>query len=375
VPGGKRDKTEAAPSASARRVLILAGGATSMEAETLNRVRPLMEAALAHFEGTVISGGTKAGVPGCAGEIAARLKRANQKHFDLVGYRPEYLPDDAPRDERYDREVVFSGDKGFSPEQILRTWEDLIGDDVQPLQVQLLGFGGGTLTAVEYHVALALGATVGVVRLTDDDELKMSQSLTLDNAAAAQAGKAEAIACDPFWAGTTSLYPLPCDLASIRAFNTSPTQQFELAKLEEMAMAFHECYLRDNKKKLPENLRPWPDLLGTYRIANREQARYAVEILRAAGFDVRPVKGPPAIYREFRPEDIERMAELEHGRWNVERLGNGWRSGKPRDDEKKIHDCLVPWSELPENIRDYDRHGVSAFPEILAKAGLEIFRK
>jgi hypothetical protein len=214
---------------------------------------------------------------------------------------------------------------------------------------------------------------VGVVRLTDDDELKMT--LTLDNAAAAQAGKAEAIACDPFWAGTTSLYPLPCDFASIRAFITSPTHQFTLEELEKMAVAFHECYLRDNKKKLPDNLRPWPDLLETYRVVNREQAHYAVEILRAVGFDVRLAKGPPRIYHELKPEDIERMAELEHGRWNVERLRNGWRSGKPRDDEKKIHDCLVPWSELPENIRDYDRHGVSAFPEILAKAGLEISRK
>jgi len=40
------------------------------------------------------------------------------------------------------------------------------------------------------------------------------------------------------------------------------------------------------------------------------------------------------------------MAELEHGRWNIERLRDGWRPG-PRADEKKIHDCLVAW-ERPE---------------------------
>ena len=360
----------------AQRVLILAGGASSMDVATLDRVRPLMEAALERFDGTVISGGTKVGVPGCAGEIAAKLKSAGQKHFELIGYRPEYLPDDAPRDDRYDHAEVFRGDTGFSPEQILRTWEDLIGDGLRPAQVQLLGFGGGALTAVEYRVALALGATVGVVRLTSDEQLKLAQSpLASINGPALPSDRAEFIACDPFWADAPSLYPLPCDVASVRAFVTSPTQQYDCGKLEEMAMSFHEGFLRDNKRRLPENLRPWPDLPETYRVANRGQAGYAVEILRAAGFDVRETSGAAAGKIEFEHEDIERMAELEHGRWNVERLRNGWRFGKPRDNEKKIHDCLVPWAELPEPIRDYDRRGVCAFPEILAKAGLEIFRE
>jgi hypothetical protein len=69
------------------------------------------------------------------------------------------------------------------------------------------------------------------------------------------------------------------------------------------------------------------------------------------------------------------MAELEHGRWNVERLRDGWRFGKPRDDSRKLHDCLVPWNELPEEIKRYDRDAVRAFPEILAQAGLEIYRR
>jgi hypothetical protein len=71
------------------------------------------------------------------------------------------------------------------------------------------------------------------------------------------------------------------------------------------------------------------------------------------------------------------MAELEHGRWNVERLRNGWRYGKPRDDDKKLHDCLVPWADLPDGddgFKKYDRDAVRKFPAILAKAGLEIFR-
>jgi len=72
--------------------------------------------------------------------------------------------------------------------------------------------------------------------------------------------------------------------------------------------------------------------------------------------------------------EVERMAELEHGRWNVERLRDGWRYGKTRDDSRKIHDCLVPWTALPDEIKKYDRNAVRAFPEILAKAKLEVRR-
>jgi hypothetical protein len=69
------------------------------------------------------------------------------------------------------------------------------------------------------------------------------------------------------------------------------------------------------------------------------------------------------------------MAELEHGRWNAERLRDGWRYGKKRDDSRKIHNYLVPWAELPDDIKVYDRGAVRAFPEILAKAGLEVRRR
>jgi len=92
---------------------------------------------------------------------------------------------------------------------------------------------------------------------------------------------------------------------------------------------------------------------------------------------VRPA-ADPKVTVTFTPDEIERMAEMEHGRWNVERLRDGWRSGKPRDDQKKIHDCLAPWKDLPdgeEGVKKYDRQSVRAFPAILAHAGLEVVRK
>lgn len=69
------------------------------------------------------------------------------------------------------------------------------------------------------------------------------------------------------------------------------------------------------------------------------------------------------------------MAELEHGRWNVERHRNGWRFSRARDDARKLHDSLVPWENLPEDIRQYDRNAVRAFPDILAAAGYEVVKE
>ena len=63
---------------------------------------------------------------------------------------------------------------------------------------------------------------------------------------------------------------------------------------------------------------------------------------------------------------------------NDERLRDGWRPGTPRNDTRKVHNCLVPWQDLTDGedgVKKYDRGSVRKFPEILAKAGLEVYRK
>ncbi|MBK6966891.1 MAG: hypothetical protein IPH20_24065 [Bacteroidales bacterium] len=68
------------------------------------------------------------------------------------------------------------------------------------------------------------------------------------------------------------------------------------------------------------------------------------------------------------------LAELEHGRWNAERLLNGWRYVPVKNVTKKINPSIIPWAELTNKIKQYDRDAIVAFPRILAGAGLEIFR-
>jgi len=336
----------------AQRALIVAGGAAGIGVEILAGVRPLLETALEAFSGQVISGGTAIGVPGCVAEIAALLETRGAKRFELVGYIPERLPHDAPKDARYDR-LVICGHEKFSPEQILRSWSDLLDAGIRPEDVILIGFGGGPVSAVEYRLALAVGATVAVVIGTG--------------------GAADALTKDPLWSRLPNLLPLPWDAASVRAVVTPTERTFAGPVLDEMATAFHENFVSISTGRLPENMKPWPKLQDTYKQANRDQARYAVQILEACGFAVREAEQPKR-FEDFTESDIERMAELEHGRWNIDRLRAGYRHG-PRDDQRKLHNCLVAWSELPDDIKKYDREAVRKFPEILAKAGLEVYRR
>ena len=331
-------------------VLILAGGADTMKAETIARIRPLLQAGLTDYRGTIISGGTTAGLPGCVGDVAGELAQNRKKPFRLLGYRPAKLPSRVVAHSHYDQSIEVGED--FSPDQILRYWTDILAGGGRPCEVVVLGFGGGPMSMVEYQIALGLGAAVGLVTDTG--------------------GTVDELPADPLWSGLPNLFPLPLDAGTLRAFVIPSDHAFDPAVQEEMAKSFHARYVASSSSRLPANLRPWPELDPTFKKANTEEATYSVEIIAAAGFGVRTAK-QPAIFTGFTDQDVEHMAETEHGRWNVERLRDGWRFG-PRNDTKKLHNCLVPWNKLPDDIKHYDRDAVRAFPEILAKAGLEVYR-
>ena len=52
----------------------------------------------------------------------------------------------------------------------------------------------------------------------------------------------------------------------------------------------------------------------------------------------------------------ERIAENVHEVWAKARMDEGWTYGEKRDDIHKKHPCLVPYDELPEEEKEYDRN-------------------
>jgi hypothetical protein len=51
----------------------------------------------------------------------------------------------------------------------------------------------------------------------------------------------------------------------------------------------------------------------------------------------------------------ERLAENAHDVWALQRISEGWQYGTERNDKDKRHPCLIPYSELPESEKEYDR--------------------
>ncbi len=54
-------------------------------------------------------------------------------------------------------------------------------------------------------------------------------------------------------------------------------------------------------------------------------------------------------------ELTEKIAENVHENWALARVNEGWTYGEKRDDVKKTTPCLVPYSQLPESEKEYDR--------------------
>jgi ryanodine receptor 2 len=52
---------------------------------------------------------------------------------------------------------------------------------------------------------------------------------------------------------------------------------------------------------------------------------------------------------------LERLAENTHDVWAAQRIKEGWEYGPMRDDANKKHPCLVPYVDLPESEKEYDR--------------------
>jgi hypothetical protein len=51
----------------------------------------------------------------------------------------------------------------------------------------------------------------------------------------------------------------------------------------------------------------------------------------------------------------ERLAENAHDLWAAQRIADGWTFGPKRDDAAKKHPCLLPYAELPDSEKVYDR--------------------
>lgn len=71
---------------------------------------------------------------------------------------------------------------------------------------------------------------------------------------------------------------------------------------------------------------------------------------------------------------VEQMAKNVHEVWAQTRISQGWSYGEKRDDAKKTHPCLVPYEELPEDEKVYDRETSIGTLKLIMKLGFKIVK-
>lgn len=71
---------------------------------------------------------------------------------------------------------------------------------------------------------------------------------------------------------------------------------------------------------------------------------------------------------------VEQMAKNVHEVWAETRIKQGWTYGEQRDDKLKTHPCLVPYEELPDEEREYDRNTALGTLKLITKLGFRIIK-
>ena len=69
---------------------------------------------------------------------------------------------------------------------------------------------------------------------------------------------------------------------------------------------------------------------------------------------------------------VEKLAENNHDHWARQRIEDGWTHGPRRDDACKTHPDLVPYGDLPEGEKEYDRTSVLETLKVILTLGYQI---
>lgn len=69
---------------------------------------------------------------------------------------------------------------------------------------------------------------------------------------------------------------------------------------------------------------------------------------------------------------VEEIAKNVHEVWSAGRMKDGWTYGEERNDAEKKHPCLMPYEELSEEEKEYDRNTSLETLKLIIKLGFKI---
>ncbi len=333
-------------------VVLFVGGTDKSIENKMRDYRQLLVTAFMDFQGTVIGGGTLAGIAGLVGDIQAAYPHT----ITSIGFIPNLIPAEIELDHRYHEHRKTAG-KDFSALETIQYWIDLISSGINPKDIKVLGINGGKIAGAEYRLALAFGARVGVI---------------------ADSGRsADELLLDVEWKDSNNLVSLDNNSAQVHAFICPGALECDEESLLRAAKAIHEEYRRRRLSTLSSDdpaMKDWDELRSDYQKSNLAQANHIPTKLHQIGCEMVRVVDRDIVEYPLNHDEIDLMAEMEHNRWLVIQRINGWKYGRERDPEKKVNPYLVPWNTLNEDTKDWSRAVVSQIPSLLKELGYEILK-
>lgn len=89
-------------------------------------------------------------------------------------------------------------------------------------------------------------------------------------------------------------------------------------------------------------------------------------------YNPKPIDTSDIVLSDELLELTEKIAENVHDVWAKGRLEQGWTYGEKRDDTLKKHPCLVPYGDLPEQEKEYDRNTALETIKLIKSLGYKI---
>ncbi|HMD57897.1 MAG TPA: NAD-binding protein [Solirubrobacteraceae bacterium] len=330
-------------SLTSERIAIFAGGAASMSDKAQRAAAAILEPALQRYDGLILTGGSDVGL---CGVVRAQ---ADANGVPVLGYAP------AGRGGAGAVQLRTTPAGEFSEAEPVAMWADILmsmktqthAKERSAGDVRVVAFPGGPITIAEILLARALGATVGWVDPDEESTDELYETL-------------------PF--GAEGVIVLPWDSMTLRAFLIWPNKQLAWKLRETVARSLHSQYRDEHRRhKRPDDpaLATWDRLPPALKRSNRGAADDIPNKLHVLG--KRLVEGGSRLVLD--ETQVELLAEMEHGRFNCERLSAGWELGQDRDVSRLISPYLTPWSELDDKVKQWDRDAVCAIDGALSEAG------
>ena len=115
--------------------------------------------------------------------------------------------------------------------------------------------------------------------------------------------------------------------------------------------------------------------LSSFLDAWKESHNYMVRVLQSIeDYEPQPINLDDVTLTDDLLELREAIAENAHDVWATARKKEGWTFGPERDDVRKKHPDLIPYSSLPDSEKEYDRLMALDTIKLVKKLGFEIVK-